>query len=343
MIAVLARISRWLRRGFVGVVLAAAAAGYAFPGAFAWVGWSVELPLYGTVDGVILGLGVIMLGMGMTLSWTAVRRALIHPHWIVLGVLLQYLLMPLIAFVLVLGLGVPDLLAVGIILVGCCPGGTASNVIAFLARADVPLSVSITLGSTVISPLVTPFLVWLYAQKLLGFYRTSVIDVPTALLVKSILLIVLPILIGMVLKRAIRGREPTPGIERFFTLLSVLVIGMIVAYIVGQARPGGMLGYVGVLAVPVVLHNAAGLGLGYLGGWGMSLPLDAVRALCIEVGMQNSGLAVALAGVLTDALIQNGADPHRLAALAMPAVLFSVWHNVTGPLLASWWGRGPIG
>lgn len=339
MVSVLERMSRWLRRGFVGVVLAAAAAGYGFPAAFDWVGWSFDLPLYGSVDGVIVGLGVIMLGMGMTLSWEAVRRALMHPHWIALGVLLQYLLMPLIAFALVLGLGVPDLLAVGIILVGCCPGGTASNVIAFLARADVPLSISITLGSTLVSPLVTPFLVWLYAQKLLGFYRAPVIDVPIGLLVKSILLIVFPILIGMVLKRVIRGRKPAPGIERFFTLLSVLVIGLIVAYIVGQARPGGMLGYLSVLAVPVVLHNAAGLGFGYLGGWGMSLPLDAVRTLAIEVGMQNSGLAVALAGVLTDALVRDGADPRRLAALAMPAVLFSVWHNVTGPLLASWWGR----
>ncbi len=335
----LKRMSRSLRQGFVVVVLGAAAAGYAFPGGFEWVGWSFDVPLYGSVDGVIIGLGIIMLGMGMTLSWASVRRALKHPHWVLLGVLLQYLLMPLIAFVLVLSLGVPDMLAVGVILVGCCPGGTASNVIAFLSRADVPLSVSITLGSSAVSPLVTPLLVWLYAQKLLGVYRGRVIEVPTFLLVKAILLVVVPILVGLILKRSVRGERPVPSIERLFTLISVLVIGLIVGYIVGQARPGGVLGYVGVLAVPVLLHNVVGLGLGYVAGWGLSLPIDAVRTLAIEVGMQNSGLAVALAGVLTDVLVREGADPERLAALGMPAVLFSVWHNVTGPLLASWWGR----
>lgn len=337
----LARVSRWVQRRFVVVVLVAALAGYAYPAGFAWVGWSVELPVYGDASGVVMGLGIIMLGMGMTLSWPSVRRALIRPHWILLGTAAQYVLMPLVAFLLVVVLDLPTVMAVGVILVGCCPGGTASNVIAYLARADVPLSVSVTLASTLLAPFATPLLVWFYAQKALGFYRGVTIEIPVALLMKTIVLIVVPILLGLAVKRGVWGDRELPRFERWFTLLSVVVIGLIVAFIVGQARPQGVLGYVGVLAAPVVLHNALGLGLGFGAGQVFGLPLDAVRALSIEVGMQNSGLAVALAGVLTESLAAQGTDPERLATLAMPAVLFSVWHNITGPMLASWWSRRP--
>lgn len=333
-------LSQAANRSFVLIVLMAALWGYIQPGAFLWVASSVEVPWFGEVNGIIVGLGLIMLGMGMTLSWDSVRQSLGHPSWIILGTLSQFLVMSTVAFLLVTGVGLPDVLAAGVILVGCCPGGTASNVIAFLARADVSLSVAITLASTILSPLATPWLMWIFAQELLGYFRGTVIEVPVVLMMKTIVVVVFPILIGFVLKQSLWGEEPVPRVKQLFTLLSIVVIALIVGFVVGNARQAGQLRLAWFLILPVVMHNLLGLIAGYGIGMGFGLPTTAVRTLSIEVGMQNSGLAVALGGILAENLRGTGSfDPAELALISIPAVMFSVWHNVTGPLLASWWSR----
>lgn len=333
-------LSQIANRTFVLIVLLAALWGYLQPGAFLWVSTSVAVPWFGEVNGIIVGLGLIMLGMGMTLSWDSVRESLSHPSWIFLGTLSQFLVMSTVAFLLVTGLGLPDVLAAGVLLVGCCPGGTASNVIAFLARADVSLSVAITLVSTLLSPLVTPWLMWFFAQELLGYFRGTVIDVPVVLMMKTIVVVVVPILLGFALKQSLWGEEPVPRVKQSFTLLSIVVIALIVGFVVGNAHQARQLRLTWLLILPVVLHNLFGLIAGYGIGALYGLPVSAMRTLSIEVGMQNSGLAVALSGILAENLRGlSSFEPSELALIAIPAVMFSVWHNVTGPLLASWWSR----
>lgn len=332
----MSRLAGFANRSFFLWVILAAVFAYVWPTRFLWVGTSGQLPLFGPVNGVIIGLGLIMFGMGMTLSWERCVRALARPGWIVLGVLAQYSLMPLIAFVLSLVFGLNQWLAAGVILVGCCPGGTASNVITFLADADVPLSVSITLASTLLAPIFTPLLFWVYAQQFLGFFRETTIDVPIWTLVRGIILIVVPILVGLGLKRSLWGDEPVELIKQGFTLLSVVVIAMIVGFVVADAMVKGTLEWSVVLIVPVVFHNLLGLGSGFGLASLFSLPRESLRAVSIEVGMQNSGLAVALAGLIGGQVENPGMDA---SVLALPAVLFSVWHNISGPLLASIWSR----
>jgi len=323
------------RSFFLWVILTAVLA-YVRPDLFLWVGYSVKVHGLGSVNGIILGLGLIMFGMGMTLSWDRCVRAMSHPGWIVLGVVAQYGLMPLIAFLLSLSFGLNEWLAAGVILVGCCPGGTASNVIAFLADADVPLSVSVTLTSTLLAPILTPFLFWLYAQEFLGFFRETTVDVPIGLLVRGIVIIVIPILLGLAIKRFAWGTEPVPTIKQGFTLLSVVVIALIVGFILASAVRNETLSWSFVLILPVVLHNLLGLGAGFGLASVFSIPLDSIRSISIEVGMQNSGLAVALVSLIVERLEHGDLNG---SIMALPAVLFSVWHNISGPILASWWGR----
>lgn len=336
----LGKLGNFANRGFVFWVLLAALVGYLLPGWFGWVAYSWTLPYVGEINGIMIGLGLIMFGMGMTLSWDDVVRAGSHPQWIALGVVAQYLMMPMIAFLLSLLFGLNEVLAAGVILVGCCPGGTASNVIAFLSDADVPLSVSVTLASTLLAPLLTPWLMWLYAQNLLGFFSEGVINVPILLLAKSIFIIVVPIVVGLLLKQAQWGDEPVPELKHGFTLLSVTIITLIVAYVVASVAREGYLTRVGLLVLPVVLHNLTGLVTGYGLGTLFSLPVPSARALSIEVGMQNSGLGVALATIIQEQMADTAdVDPAMLSLIAVPSVLFSVWHNLSGPLLASWWSR----
>lgn len=336
----LASLSNIAKRYFVLIVICFAGLGYLHPDLFLWINTSFTVEPIGSISGVIIGLGIIMLGMGMTLTLSDVRKSMSYPHRIVLGTVLQFLLMPALAFALTILFGLPSIVGVGIILVGCCPGGTASNVIAYLSRADVPLSVSVTLLSTILAPLLTPWLTWLYAQKLLGFYRGITIEVPVMMLFKAILTIVVPIAIGLFFKQVTWGERDVPGLDHTFTLISVLVIAIIVGFVVGNSARQGALHLSFAILGPVAIHNALGLLGGYWAGAFLSMPETAIRSLSIEVGMQNSGLAVALAGLLTSSLTEQGVyTEQELAVLAIPAVLFSVWHNITGPILASYWGR----
>ncbi len=262
-------------------------------------------------------LGVIMFGMGMTLSLADFERVATRPAAVSAGVGAQFTVMPLLAFGIAWLLQLPPELAVGFILVGTCPGGTASNVITYLARGDVALSVSMTSISTVLSPLLTPLLtLWLAGHWM---------AIPVSALFLSILQIVLvPVILGVVAQRYFsKAVAKAIGI---MPLLSVTAIVAIVGAIVGK-NAEQILSIGPLILAGVIAHNGLGLLLGFGVGSVFRFAKAQRRALAIEVGMQNSGLAVALAAV------------HFSPAAAIPAALFSVWHNVTGPLLATIWVR----
>lgn len=300
----------WLRLtqdAFILWVLLGAVWGYAVP-AMAAPGksWIAE------------ALGAVMLGMGLTLTGDDLNNLRFAGKPLILGVALQYVVMPIGAWLVATAFGLPKLLAVGVILVGACPGGTASNVVTFLARGDVALSVGMTTASTLLSPVLTPLWVWLLASTWL-----SIDPVPLFVTVTKIVLI--PVIVGTTIRRFW-----TPGpwiLEGALPLFSMAVIAWIVGVIVALNRD--RITSAGIVLAAVITHNALGLFLGYVGAWRARISKSRCRTVSIEVGMQNSGLAVALAVA------------HFGPAAAVPGALFSVWHNLTGPFLAAIWRRRP--
>ncbi|ADB62138.1 Bile acid:sodium symporter [Haloterrigena turkmenica DSM 5511] len=262
-------------------------------------------------------LGIVMLGMGLTLTPDDFRRIVARPRDVAVGALAQWLLMPTIAYVLVVALGLPWEIGLGLILVGAAPGGTASNVMTYLGRGDVALSVSITTVTTIAAPVVMPAWIVLLAGES--------ISVTFAEMAESIVQVVLvPVIGGLALRYVLDRRAPVvakAGLS-VFPAISVVAIVAIVAAVVGL-NVETILGAGALVFLAVVLHNGLGLGSGYAVGRATGMAEDRSRACAFEVGLQNSGLAVALA------------TAHFSAGAALIPALFSVWHNVSGPALAT--------
>ncbi len=298
-------ISRWM-----GVlVLIAAIGSLLFPAPFAAVSTQTINPL----------LGLIMFGMGLTLSKTDFRIVFQRPKDVLLGCLTQFTVMPLMAWLLVKLFALPQELALGVMLVGCCPGGTASNVITFLAKGDLALSVGMTACSTLLAPVLTPLLVWL----LVGTF----VDVDTVGMLLSIVYVVIaPIIAGLLCQRYLPqlSKRAVAYLPAFSTLMIILVVCIVVSHNADKLLSGGL-----IVVLVVILHNLSGLGMGYLVGRMLKLSYSKCVAISIEVGMQNSGLASSLA------VIHFAAFP--LATI--PGAVFSVWHNISGALMAKWYGR----
>lgn len=262
----------------------------------------------------------IMFGMGMTLTLRDFVRVWQQPGIIGLGVLLQFLIMPLAAWIISRSLQLETALLIGMVLVGASPGGTASNVICYLARGNVALSVSLTLSSTLLATLFTPLLTWLYVGH--------EVPVPMVDMLLNVLkIIAAPVLLGAALNSLLQ--DHLKKIQTLFPFISVIAIIIIIAIIVALNKER-LLQVGGLLLIAVMLHNLSGLIGGYL--ISRQLKYDAVtaRTLAIEVGMQNSGLAVALALKYFPALG---------TLTALPGALFSIWHNLSGSVLAAWWSR----
>lgn len=271
-------------------------------------------------DAIPLLLGIIMFGMGLTLRPADFALVLRRPRAVVLGLLAQFLVMPLTAWSVSWALGLSGALLVGMVLVGAAPGGTASNVIVYLAKGDVALSVTLTSVATLLAPLLTPLLVlWLASSDLpVGFWD----------LFSSIVQIVLiPVLAGLVV-RALAARLVERALP-YLPLVSVTGIVIAVAAIVGANRDA-VLSSGALLVLAVMLHNGIGLLLGYFAARAARLDESARRAVSVEVGMQNSGLSASLA------------TTHFMPLAALPAALFSVWHNISGATLATYWARRPV-
>ena len=258
---------------------------------------------------------MVMFCMGMTLRLSDFARVLTYPAAIGIGVAAQYSLMPLFAFALSRLLQLPDALMIGMILVGATSGGTASNVICYLANGDVALSVSMTLTSTLLAVVMTPFLTWLYVGQSIP------VDVQ-GMMLSIARLIIVPLSLGIMLNTLFGAG--VRRISRFLPLASVAAIVWIIAIIVALNRDNvQQLGLT--LAVAVILHNLLGLFSGYTLAKFTGQDEKTARTLAIEVGMQNSGLSVALALKYFSPLA------------ALPGALFSIWHNLSGSLLAGLW------
>lgn len=262
-------------------------------------------------------LALVMFGMGMTLTWQDFRKVLRQPAKIVLGVFIQFLIMPLVAFLLSIALQFPPDLMAGMVLVGSSAGGTASNVICYLARGNVALSISMTMVSTVLAIFFMPVLTWLYLH--------TVVAVPVANMFSSVFKIVLvPVAIGTVLN-SIWGKK-LERISHIFPLFSMLVIVFIIAIIVGLNQERiAEIGFTIVLGV--IAHNLIGMASGYGLSGLLKYDEQTRRTIAIEVGMQNSGLSVALAVA------------HFSGLAALPGAIFSIWHNIAGSALAGWWSK----
>ena len=286
------------------MVLAVAVVSLLWPASFLWIDtWAIN-PM----------LGVIMFGMGLTLSPHDFKIVLSRPKDILIGCLAQFTVMPLLAFGLTWAFSLPKELALGVILVGCCPGGTASNVITYLAKGDLALSVGMTATSTLLAPLLTPLLVWLMAG--------TMVDVDTLGMLQSIVYVVIaPIIVGLLCQRFLPQltKTVTPYLPAFSSVVIALVVGIIVSHNADRLLVGGLM-----VILVVMAHNLLGLSVGYLIGRLLRLQRPKRVALSIEVGMQNSGLASSLA------VLHFAAYP--LATI--PGAVFSVWHNISGALAA---------
>ncbi|MEX3947067.1 bile acid:sodium symporter family protein [Paraburkholderia sp. EG287B] len=258
---------------------------------------------------------IIMLSMGVTLSFADFQRVFTRPAPVAAGIFLHYLVMPLAAWAIAKVLHMPPDLTAGMVLVGSVASGTASNVMIYLARGDVALSVTISALSTLVGVFATPLLTRLYVDA------SIVVDVRGMLM--SILQIVgLPIAIGLVVNRL--AGSLVRRVEPVLPLVSMVSILAIIAAVVGGTHAS--IATVGPLvALGVVLHNGIGLLGGYWGGRLLGFDESVCRTLAIEVGMQNSGLAATLGKLYFSPLA------------ALPGALFSVWHNLSGSVLAGYW------
>lgn len=298
----LARLSDFVGRTFALWVLLFAVLGFLLPETFRQLTpWIVTL------------LGIIMFGMGLTISARDFAEVLRRPAAVGVGVAAQFLIMPLLAVALTRIIPMPPEVAAGVILVGCCPGGTSSNVMTYLARGDTALSVACTSVTTLLAPVVTPFLVLMFAREYLP------VDA-WAMFLSIVKVVLLPLALGLLAQRLVPGvvRAAIPALP----LVSVTGIVLIVAAVVGASKGAIVQSGLMIFAV-VVLHNLLGYLIGYLAARAAGLDLAGRKAIAIEVGMQNSGLAAALATTYFSPLA------------AVPAAIFSVWHNISGAVVAS--------
>ncbi len=300
------RILAWLTNAFPVWVLAGGVLALFYPAWFTWFSgpW------------IVWGLAVIMLGMGVTLTFDDFRRVLVMPRPVALGFGAQFLVMPFLGAGIGRMLDLDAPLAVGLILVSCCPGGTASNVVAYLARANVALSVVMTMCSTFGAVMLTPLLT--------QFYAGTIVHVDAwGLFLSTFKVVVGPVVVGVLLNRL--APKVVKHILPISPLISVITITLIVASIIGQSADA-----VKASATALLL----GVGLLHIGGFTLGYALARIfgydkliaRTVSIEVGMQNSGLGVVLAR-------KHFADP----LTAVPCAISSVYHSVIGSMLAGWW------
>ena len=287
--------------GFPLLVIAGGLTGFFAPGVVEPIsGWTPWL------------LGVVMFGMGLTLTGQDFVYVAKQPLPVAIGVVAQFVIMPLTAVALTWVLDLPPEIAAGVILVGCAPGGTSSNVVSYLARGDVALSVTMTSVSTLLAPILTPLLtLWLAGEHM---------DVSAGPMAWSIVkMVIIPVGLGLLVRLA--APRFVESILPALPWVSVIAIAMIVAIVVAGSRDkliqAGL-----IVLLAVVLHNTVGYALGYITGKAAGQSEPASRTMAVEVGMQNSGMAATLAASYLSPLA------------ALPAAVFSVWHNLSGAVLA---------
>ncbi|MDD7426229.1 MAG: bile acid:sodium symporter family protein [[Actinobacillus] rossii] len=258
-------------------------------------------------------LGIVMFGMGITLTFNDFGEVFKHPKSVIIGVIGQFVIMPSIAFFLAKAFNLPADLAVGVILVGSCPGGTSSNVMTYLAKGNTALSVACTTISTLLAPVLTPIIFYILASQWLEIDATG-------MFISVLKMVLFPIFLGLVV-RAMFKKKITE-ISQTMPLLSVISIVLILAAVVAVSKDKIVESGLLIFGV-VVLHNCLGYLVGFFSAKLLGLNIADSKAVSIEVGMQNSGLGAALAAA------------HFNPIAAVPSAIFSFWHNVSGPILAN--------
>lgn len=258
---------------------------------------------------------LVMFGMGLTLNPKDFLMVLKHPKEILIGGVAQFTIMPILAFVLGKLFGLDTALLVGVILVGTCPGGTASNVMTYLAKGDVALSVGMTSVNTLLAPILTPLITYL-------FLRTSVDMDAWAMFFSIIKVVIVPIALGLLITKLWKNLSEKASV--YLPFISVVAIALIIASVVSH-NAERILDTGLVIFALVILHNL----LGYVAGFSVATLLHMTpakkKAMSMEIGMQNSGLATSLAMTSFP----------NLAMATVPGAIFSVWHNISGAILAA--------
>lgn len=301
------KLVKFLSGNFAILVIVAAAAAYFVPPPFRAI--APHIPVL---------LGLVMLGMGLTLTKDDFKAVFERPLDVLIGVALQFIIMPLLGVAIAMGLNMSPELAAGFILVGCVPSGTASNVMTYLAKGDVALSVTVSSITTLLAPFLTPYLFLWLGGKYIPVNAT-------ALLIDILKIVLVPIICGVVIRQIFN--QTVQKFIKVVPLISVLAIIAIVAAVVA-ASASRLAAVAGIVVLGVMIHNLGGYLIAYFVArrlCGMSEPK--ARAISFEVGMQNSGLGAALAMV------------HLSPVAALPSAIFSVWHNISGPSLATWWAK----
>ncbi|AOA59675.1 bile acid:sodium symporter family protein [Acinetobacter larvae] len=300
------RFSQFIQKTFALWVMLFAVIALIIPDAFVWL--KAYMPWM---------LGIIMFGMGMSMTFNDFKGVIASPKAVAIGVFAQFIIMPGLAYILCKLFQLPAEIAIGVILVGCCPGGTASNVITYMAKGNTALSVACTTISTILAPILTPGIFYLLASQWLHINAS-------AMFISILQVVLFPIFLGLIARTLFKKQ-----VEHYIQampLISVVAIIAIVAAIIGDSKAAMLQSGLLILCV-VILHN----GLGYLCGYTLSrllrLNYPDRKAVAIEVGMQNSGLGVTLAAV------HFAASP----ITALPSAIFSLWHNISGPMLATYW------
>ena len=303
------KISELIGKYMAWIVLAIAALALFLPGTCLWI----------QTKWVNYLLMVVMFGMGLTMKLSDFAVVFSRPRDVLIGCTAQFIFMPLLAFALGKIFGLSDELLVGVVLVGTCPGGTSSNVITYLSKGDTALSVGMTSINTLLAPLLTPALTYLYL-------RTTVSVDVMSMFLSIIQVVLIPIGLGLLINKLFG--QYTQKITDLLPTVSVTAICLIVAAVVSH-NSEKILSTGPVIFAVVILHNLLGYLCGYLIAvlFGMDLPRK--KAVAIEIGMQNSGLATSLAG---------SAFPD-LAMATVPGAIFSVWHNISGAVLAGFFNR----
>lgn len=306
---VLEKISDFFGKFMALIVLAVAALALFVPVTCTWIqtGWVNYL------------LMIVMFGMGLTLKLEDFKLVFTRPKDICVGCIAQFTIMPLLAFLLGKIFGLDAALLAGVILVGTCPGGTSSNVITFMSKGDVALSVGMTSVNTILAPLLTPAITWL-------LLRTTVTVDPMNMFLSIIKVVIIPIAFGFIINKLFG--QVTEKLVTVLPTVSVIAICLIVASVVSHNSEKIFSTGIVVFAV-VILHNLLGYACGFGLGKLLKLNVAKTKALSVEIGMQNSGLATSLAGT---------AFPD-LAMATVPGAIFSVWHNISGAVLANIYNR----
>lgn len=314
-----------ITNNFAALTVAGVACAWVWPAGFTWM-----------TDGRIavagqpllsLALGTVMLAMGLTLTFDDYRALARVPKALLAGVGLQFAVMPLSGLAIAKGLGLEPGLAVGLILVACCPGGTASNVVAYIARGHVALSVAMTMASTLAAVALTPLLTGALAGAYVAIDRWN-------LLLQMVSIVLVPVVAGTLLNRLFpRAAAAVNGV---LPLIAIMLVILIVGGIVGGAK-AQIAEHAGVLLLATFLLHAMGFSLGYALARVLGLSEVEARTISIEVGMQNSGLGSGLAK--TPAFAAQFASAAQAALAPVPAAISALWHVVIGSLLAGWWRR----